>query len=66
LRRALAAEGFASVAVPARGKSAMEQFFHCVFVSQLWCLAEARRAGMAAPRFLSEARRLRVSDRMIY
>ncbi|MDG6983136.1 MAG: hypothetical protein JRN28_01060 [Nitrososphaerota archaeon] len=66
LKRALAAEGFASAAVPARGMSATEHFFHCVFVSQLWCLAEARRAGIAAPRFLTEARRLRVSDRMIY
>ena len=66
LRRALSKERFVSAVVPDRGRSAMESFFHCVFVSQLWCLAEAKRAGLTAPRFLAGARRLRVSDSMIY
>lgn len=66
LRGALSKEGYRSVAVPARGQSTLESFFHCVFVSQLWSLAEARRAGLTKPSFLGGKRRLRVSDSMIY
>jgi fructoselysine-6-P-deglycase FrlB-like protein len=65
LRGSLAKEGFRSTAVPERGRSAAESFFHSVFVAQLWCLAEARRKGLTKPRFLG-AKGLRVSDSMIY
>ena len=66
LERALSKEGYRSTTVSARGRTPMERFFHSVFVSQLWCLAEAERAGLGAPRFLAGAKRLRVSDSMIY
>jgi hypothetical protein len=65
LRGALSKEGFRSAALPARGRSAAENFFHSVFAAQLWCLVEARRKGLTKPRFLG-AKRLRVSDSMIY
>ncbi|MDG6990049.1 MAG: hypothetical protein JRM99_01360 [Nitrososphaerota archaeon] len=66
LRRALSNEGYNAAVIPARGHSELERFFHCVFVSQLWALGEARKAGLTKPKFLSEQRRLRVSDSMIY
>lgn len=66
LKRALSKERYQAAAVPAWGRSGVERFFHCVFVAQLWCLSEAERAGLVAPRFLSDAKRLRVSDSMIY
>ena len=66
LRRALSKEGYRSEVVPARGTSETERFFHCVFVSQLWSLAEAKRAGITRPVFLNGAKKLRVSDSMIY
>ena len=66
LRSALSRERYASATVPPRGSSAAELFLHCVFVAQLWCLAESGRAGLGRPRFLTGAGRLRASDSMIY
>jgi hypothetical protein len=66
LRRALLKEHYRSGAVPERGRSTLEKFFHCVFVAQLWSLAEAEKAGLRKPRFLEDRGRLRVSDSMIY
>ena len=66
LENALSKERYHSTRVPGRGRSPMESFFHCVFASQSWCLAEASKAGLRSPRFLAEESRLRVSDAMIY
>lgn len=66
LKRALSEDGYRSSVVPARGRSAQESFFHCVFAAQLWSLAEAKRGGLLKPSFLKERRRVRVSDSMIY
>jgi hypothetical protein len=65
LSRALAKEGYCSGILPSWGTSPGEKFFHTVFATQLWCLEEARRAGLDRPRFLTGAKRLRVSDSMI-
>jgi hypothetical protein len=66
LKQALVKAGYRSETVPARGRTPMESFFHCVFVAQLWSLMEARKAGLLRPRFLESTKRLRVSDSMIY
>lgn len=66
LTKALSKEGYRSALIPTWGRSVLERFFHSVFVAQLWCLAEAERAGLTRPRFLTGTKRLRVSDSMIY
>jgi fructoselysine-6-P-deglycase FrlB-like protein len=66
LGQALSSERYRSTLVPSAGKSPVELFFHLVFVTQLWCLAEAKREGLEAPKFLGNERRLRISDSMIY
>ncbi len=66
LSLALSREGYRAATVPVRGRAPLESFFHCVFAAQLWALAEAKRAGLVKPGFLEGAKRLRVSDSMIY
>ena len=48
------------------GRSAVEKLFHGIFQVQLSVLGEARRRGIATPRFLSRRDSLATSDRMIY
>lgn len=65
LARRLAKARFRCVVIPGRGSSVPERFFHCVFVSQLWSLDQARRAGLNQPAFLSGGR-ISISDSIIY
>ena len=66
LTLSLAGRGYNARLVPARGRSRLERFFHCVFLAQLWSLAEASKAGLEKPRFLMDEGKLHVSDSMIY
>lgn len=66
LGRSLAAHGFRSSQIPARGKSDLERIFHSVFASQLAILNRAEAAGFTEPRFLIAGDKLDISDAMIY
>jgi glucosamine 6-phosphate synthetase-like amidotransferase/phosphosugar isomerase protein len=66
LARTLTWQGYESNVVPSRGATGMERFFHSVFVTQLWILGQAKKLGIARPRFLTGRSRLRTSDSMIY
>ncbi|MDA4125595.1 MAG: hypothetical protein OK452_00115 [Thaumarchaeota archaeon] len=66
LSRALAAHGYDSHQIAARGNSDLERIFHSVFASQLAVLHRAEAAGLNEPKFLSAGDRLDVSDAMIY
>ena len=48
------------------GRTPIAKLFHAIFQVQLSVLGEARRRGIAAPRFLSRRGSLAASDRMIY
>jgi SIS domain len=66
LVHALSKERYESLAVPVRGTTRLERFFHCVFVAQLGALDQARRRKLSRPRFLAERGKLHTSDSMIY
>ena len=66
LANALAHQGFESHTVPSRGGSETEQLFSAVFASQLSVLRRAGELSLSKPNFLTAARRLAVSDSMIY
>ncbi len=58
--------GGKSHVVPEYGRSSTEKLFHAIFQIQLSVLGEAKRRGIATPRFLSQRNSLATSDRMIY
>ncbi len=66
LAKSLAAHGYGSSQIAARGKSDLDRIFHSVFASQLAVLDRAEVAGLTEPKFLSSVDRLDVSDAMIY
>jgi hypothetical protein len=66
LAAALRKGGYLARVAPTRGGTKTELFFHCVFLVQLGSLAQARRAGLERPRFLTQGKKLRISDSMIY
>jgi fructoselysine-6-P-deglycase FrlB-like protein len=66
LARALAAYGYKSHHITARGKSDTERLFHSVFASQLAVLDRAEVTGLTEPKFLSAGDKLNISDGMIY
>lgn len=57
--------GYVAWVARARGKSRTE-LFNCVFLAQLWFVAQAKKGGLRRPRFLDEVGKLRISDSMIY
>ena len=66
LGRALARGGHRSRVVESRGRNAVEELFHAVFVVQLSVLEAASQRGLTAPRFLSSRSAIATSDAMIY
>ena len=66
LARSLAAHGYGSSQIAARGKSDLEKIFHSVFASQLAVQDRAEAEGLTEPRFISAGDKLDISDAMIY
>lgn len=66
LWKALRDEGYEASLVGGNSGSAVAELFYSVFVIQLSAIKKARESGLSEPGFLGDARRLRVSDRMIY
>jgi fructoselysine-6-P-deglycase FrlB-like protein len=66
LARALAASGYKSHYLAARGISDPEKLFHSVFASQLAVLDRSEAVGLTEPKFLTAGDKLNISDAMIY